>query len=90
MSGKKSSKGATAPKARTKTAAKGASDQATLANLQNMPTSDDIRQLALAMGDLSISLHEFVSYFKANPEIKDIPESLRELTKRISVLSTRL
>ena len=59
-------------------------------NISDMPSSDDIRQLALAMSDLSISLHDFVNYFKANPEIKQIPESLRDLTKRISVLSTRL
>ena len=59
-------------------------------DLSNMPSSDDIRQLALAMTELSVSLHEFVSYFERNPEIKQIPESLKELTKRISVLSTRL
>ena len=54
------------------------------------PSSDDIRQLALAMTELSASMHELVTYLEENPEIKSIPESLRELTKRISVLSTRL
>lgn len=54
------------------------------------PSSDDIRLLSLAMTELSISLHEFVTYMAQNPELTKIPESMRELTKRISVLSTRL
>lgn len=56
----------------------------------NPPSSDDIRQLSLAMVELSTSLHEFVEYMTNNPEIAQIPDSIRELTKRISVLSTRL
>ncbi len=54
------------------------------------PSSEDIRQLALAMTELSVSLHDFVAFFERNPEIKQLPDSLRELTKRVSVLSTRL
>ena len=54
------------------------------------PSSEDIRMLAESMDELAASLRMFVSYLERNPEIKDIPESMRELTKRISVLSTRL
>lgn len=54
------------------------------------PSSEDLRQLSLAMTDLSASLHEFVVYMRENPEIGQIPDSVRELTKRISVLATRL
>ncbi len=54
------------------------------------PNADDIRQLALAMSELASSLHDFVTYLHNNPEISQIPDSIRELTKRISVLSTRL
>ena len=54
------------------------------------PNASDIRQLADAMSELSVSLRDFVTFLRDNPEISRIPDSLRELTKRISVLSTRL
>ena len=56
----------------------------------SLPAASDIRALAQSMSDLSTSLNRFVLFLEENPELKDIPESLRELTKRISVLSTRL
>ncbi len=54
------------------------------------PSSEDIRALADSMSELAASLNRFVLFLEDNPEIKDIPGSVRELTKRISVLSTRL
>ena len=56
----------------------------------SLPADSDIRALAQSMSDLSASLNRFVLFLEENPELKDIPESIRELTKRISVLSTRL
>lgn len=50
----------------------------------------DIRALAEAMNEFSASLNRFVLFLEENPELKDLPDSIRELTKRISVLSTRL
>ena len=54
------------------------------------PSAEDIRAMADAMSELSASLNRFVLFLQENPELKDIPESVRELSKRISVLSTRL
>ncbi|MCY4324658.1 MAG: hypothetical protein OXC81_01360 [Betaproteobacteria bacterium] len=51
---------------------------------------EEIRMAALALTELATSLHELVSYLNQNPQMRELPASIRELSKRISVLSTRL
>ena len=60
----------------------------------SMPAADvpveEIRMAALALTELATSLHELVSYLNQNPQMRELPAAIRELSKRISVLSTRL
>ena len=51
---------------------------------------EEIRMAALALTELATSLHELVSYLNQNPQMRELPAAIRELSKRISVLSTRL
>ncbi len=56
----------------------------------NALPAEELRMAALAMSELATSLHELVSFLRMNPQITELPEAMRELSKRISVLSTRL
>ena len=54
------------------------------------PNDSNILVLAAAMKELASSLNNFVAYMRENPEISAIPAGLKEIAKRIAVLSTRL
>ena len=63
--------------------------KASAAGAADLPV-EEIRMAALALTELATSLHELVSYLNQNPQMRELPAAIRELSKRISVLSTRL
>lgn len=77
-----------AAKERRQTGRRGSDGAKKTAPAQISP--DDIRHLSLAMSELAASLHELATTVQKNPQFADLPEAMRELSKRVSVLSTRL
>ena len=51
---------------------------------------EQLSELAQAMEKLSKSLDGLVTYLKENPELPNLPQSINELNRRLSILSTRL